>query len=414
MNAVARAARRLLGILAVLAWIAVPIVVAGVVTSRSERAVRTEPPASVWVAAGPVATEVTRTVVARAERRDRPPLLAPAWSGLVEEVHLRAGEPLRSGDAVAVIDGVTRLAAATERPLGRRLVPGDRGRDVAALNGLLGSLGYEAGTGDHFGGSTRRGVLALRRDLGVPIALDDLGAPVDADVFDPAWLVFLAEAEVSVASTALQVGAPAPPAGSAVAELTPQVASVTVTLADQTGAAAAGLDGAPGGSGNSTGTGLPSDAGGTATGDPAPPPTPPEGGGPSSGPQTRTPLATVAEGARLRAAGREIGPIEPDGSLPPETEAAVIRLLGTDSTTTLQLVEPAPAGARTVVANALFSGPGGAMCLASRTGPAARTDVHLVLPAGGSSGQPLVVGAPSGDLDVQVNPPLAVRRRCRA
>lgn len=397
-----RVAKGALGVLAVVAWIAVPLVVAAVVTARSERSVRTEPPASAWVAAGPVETEVSRTITAKADQEEQPPLLAPAWTGLVEEVGLRVGEPLRSGDTVAVIDGLPRLAAATGRPLRRSLVPGDRGQDVTDLNGWLASRNYEADAGDRFGRATRRGVLALRQDLGLA---------TDVDEFDPAWLVFLAAPEVTVRSTTLQAGAPAPGAGTAIAELEPQITSVTLALADQSGAAPPGL-GAPTGAPNDVPTGAPADAAGAApTGAPAETTAP--AGAPPPAPAAN-PLTAVAEGATLRSGSEEVGPIGVDGSLSPETDAAVIRLLGDDSSAMLQLVEPAPAGSRALVANALFTGPSGAMCVAARTAPGARTTVHLVRQVGGTATQPLVAGAPDGDVEVQVNPPLAVRRQCRS
>lgn len=415
MTAISRVGARVLGVLAVLAWIAVPLVVAAVVTARSERSVRTEPPASAWVAAGPVETEVSRTVTAKADQEEQPPLLAPAWTGLVEEVGLRVGEPLRSGDTVAVIDGLPRVAAATGRPLRRRLVPGDRGQDVTDLNGWLASRRYEADTGDRFGRATRRGVVALRRDLGLA---------ADVDEFDPAWLVFLAAPEVTVRSTTLQAGAPAPGAGAPIAELEPQITSVTLALADQSAAAPPGL-GAPTGVPSDGPTGAPTDgAGAEPTGSPAgmpaqttAPPGVPDATAPTGAPPpapAANPLTAVAEGAVLRSGGEEVGPIGVDGSLSPEVEAAVIRLLGGDSSAMLQLVEPAPAGSRALVANALFTGPSGAMCVAARTAPGARTTVHLVRPVGGTATQPLVAGAPEGEVEVQVNPPLDVRRRCRS
>lgn len=399
-------AKRLLGILAVLTWIGVPLVVAGVLTARSERSVRSEQPASVWVMAGPVETEVRRTVAARAEWRELPPLLAPAWSGLVEEVGLRVGEPVRSGDTVAVIDGIPRLAAATERPFSRRLVRDDRGQDVADLNAWLASIGHEASDGDLFGAATQRGVFALRQDLNVPSEVDEFGQPIDLYTFDPAWVVFLGQVEATVSSIGLQVGAPAPPAGSAIAEFTPRLVSVKLELAGQTMSAGPSPDESAG----PTSTTDASEAGAPGTGGPdlgsAPGSTPSADGG--------SPLLTAAEGATLERSGQEIGPVGSDGSLPADTEAAVIWLLGDASTISLQLVEPAPPGARALPANTLFTGPAGATCVASRATPEAETTVHLVRPAGGTSTQPLVVGLPEGDMEVQANPPLTVRRKCRS
>lgn len=150
-------AERLLSVLIIAAWVAVPLLLAGLVTARSQRSVRTESPAAVWIPASPVETETSRTVVARIDRDEPAPLLAPAWTGLVEEVNVHVGDPIRSGDPVVVVDGIARIAVRTDRPFARRLTPGDRGVDVDQLNRWLTSIGHEAGDDDRFGSATRRG-----------------------------------------------------------------------------------------------------------------------------------------------------------------------------------------------------------------------------------------------------------------
>lgn len=405
--------RRAVAAVAVLVWVAVPVALALVLTARSEESVQTPPVASTWVPAGGVETELGRIVVAVATTGDAPPLLAPSWQGLVEEVLVEPEQALRSGDPVVVIDGITRIAVHTPRPFRRGLAPGDRGRDVADLNAWLAGRDLEATDGDRYGAATQRGVRTLRRELGLP---------TDESTFDPAWLVYLPLPEVVLRTVALQAGAPVPAAGGVIAELDAQVTGARL-LVPQSGATAPGPTTATGPGDAATPSTAPATgttgAGDTGQGGGAPAATepttttPPAGAsGPSS---SGVPLDAAADGARLDHAGQPLGPVNRDGTVPLETLAALLPVLGDQESVTLQLVEPAPEGAREVPSAAMFSGPTGLTCIASRalTGePARAVTVSPALAVTTTGNRTTVVGLPDGDLEVEVNPPRSTRQLC--
>lgn len=240
----------------------------------------------------------------------------------------------------------------------------------------------------------------------MPDEVDDSGHPVDPDAFDPAWLLYLPHEDAVVAALVLRVGAPAPAPGMAIIGFEPQISSVTLIDAE-TSAPAVGEPAPPAPS--PTAPEISSETPGTSDGgaplDSAPPPPPAISG---------DPLTDVGDGAHLSASGRDLGPVDADGGLPDETRSAVIELAGPDPTVSLRLVEPAPAGARMIAASALFNGPTGTLCVATRTRPQETPDVHPVLPVRTDLDGTLVVGAPDGAFEVQVNPPLETRKRCRS
>lgn len=164
-------------------------------------------------------------VVARLRWQDGPTLYAPTWSGTVGAVWVEPG-PVRSGDRIASIDGVVRLAVHTPQPFFRPLSSGDRGVDVVWLHDVLITFGYLAAAptdNDRVGPVTRRAIAALAENLGVL-------EPVE--VFDPAWFVWLPTEQLEVATVALRAGAPAPPAGTPVAAGAPELASVDLERVD--------------------------------------------------------------------------------------------------------------------------------------------------------------------------------------
>ncbi|MBP2376859.1 hypothetical protein JOF42_000354 [Microbacterium phyllosphaerae] len=134
---------------------------------------------------------------------------APAWSGLVETVGLSIGQTLDSGQVVGIVGGIQRLAIHTDRPFARSLGPGDQGADVTALNAVLASRKLEHGDGDRFNASTRQGVRALAKALGVPGA-------ADVTRFEPDWVLYLPATTITVKELSLRPGAPAPAAGEAI------------------------------------------------------------------------------------------------------------------------------------------------------------------------------------------------------
>lgn len=215
--------------LGLLAWIALPI--GGyLVLAESTRTAGLAPSIDVWSPVQASTAASRRAVGVVVGRRAAVELYAPAWSGIVEATGIAPGTLLRDGDVVATVGGIDRPAVASDRPFGRELRRGDEGADVASLNRLLARRDLSASDSDEFTARTLTGVRSLADDLGVP-GSDALEA------FDPAWLVFLPQPEVRIATTTLRVGAPAPVPGDAVATSRPPLSSA---LLDAVGTSEAG------------------------------------------------------------------------------------------------------------------------------------------------------------------------------
>ncbi len=155
-----------------------------------------------------------------------PSLHAPAWVGTVGQVGIRPQETIRTGQPVASIDGITRLAVASPQPFFRRLSLGDQGPDVEWLQQSLGELGYLQQDPDPtliVSQETVEAVRALAVALGV-------AGPVDS--FDPGWFVWLPDESFEVVSVALTVGAPAPFAGTPLAVGAAQLGTVSLQRLD--------------------------------------------------------------------------------------------------------------------------------------------------------------------------------------
>lgn len=138
-----------------------------------------------------------------------PPLLAPSWIGTVTRVDMRPGERVRTGEVLLTVDAVARVAAHTPVPFWRPLASSDVGPDVAALQKLLGRLGFFQGAVDgRFGQELEGAVKAWAETLGV-------ARPTGT--FDPGWVVWLPRPSFLLVSIDVSVGAPAPPQGSVIA-----------------------------------------------------------------------------------------------------------------------------------------------------------------------------------------------------
>ncbi|MDR1189628.1 MAG: hypothetical protein LBK95_19615, partial [Bifidobacteriaceae bacterium] len=64
-------------------------------------------------------------------------LVAPEWTGVVQSVAAQAGQELSSGDVVARVAGVDRLACASDYPMAQAVAATDKGQDVATLQQCL-------------------------------------------------------------------------------------------------------------------------------------------------------------------------------------------------------------------------------------------------------------------------------------
>lgn len=134
-----------------------------------------------------------------------PELIAPAWQGTVTTLSVSPGDVLVTGDSIIGVNGVNRIAAATENPFWRPLSRDNRGPDVEQLEELLLSLGHYGGTADG------------RYDAALAISVDalakTLGVLQPDSTFDPSWIIWLPSDPFPVATVEAGVGRPAPSSG---------------------------------------------------------------------------------------------------------------------------------------------------------------------------------------------------------
>ncbi len=199
-----------LGMAGVLLWIALPLVLFGVLAVRTATT-SVEPQRPAYVNVETATASTTRPIALGLRWDGGETLVAPSWTGVVQEVSVRDGDEITDGSAVVRIDGIVRRAAQTPLPFGRPLSTEDTGEDVRMLNDYLRVHGYAATDGDRFGWDTRIGVQAFAKDIGV-LGADSVGS------FDPSWVVFLPDGGV-VQKVEFTVGAPAPAPGAEVVTL---------------------------------------------------------------------------------------------------------------------------------------------------------------------------------------------------
>ncbi|MFD4960398.1 hypothetical protein [Microbacterium sp. NPDC058389] len=147
-------------------------------------------------------------------------LLAPAWSGTVTEVAVGPGQAVSTGSRVLRVDGVWRIAAHTDWPFFGPVSKDSAPGDVAAVNGLLASLGYSYSQGG-WNSASLKGVRQLAVDLGVAGA-SQIGA------FDPSWVIWIPADSVTVAAPLVSPGSIAPAAGQPVLSTPPRLSLVEV------------------------------------------------------------------------------------------------------------------------------------------------------------------------------------------
>lgn len=158
-----------------------------------------------------------RALVIELELVDGPPILAPAWTGVVQEVTAQPGETISHGETFAVIDGVPRIALHTSQPMYRALRSGDSGSDVQQLHLALAQLGFDVDIeSSRYGTSTRTAIRELMKRSGAPQIRE----------FEPAHFIWIPDASVAIRDASLTPGAPAPNAGTVIAQ---SEASVTAT-----------------------------------------------------------------------------------------------------------------------------------------------------------------------------------------
>lgn len=207
----------LLGASGVAVWILAPLGIAWLLSAQAQD-LQITPERPVWVRVEQNTEGSERQVSLSVNWSDKAQLVAPQWSGILQATTLVPGSTVSSGDVVATVDGVDRLALHTSRPFYRPLDLESSGPDVEELNVYLRSQGWPAGDGQSFTRSSLTGVRQLAARLGMRES-SEIGA------FDPAWVVYLPRPSAVLSTVDLQIAAPVPGVGGQLAELRPVVNS---------------------------------------------------------------------------------------------------------------------------------------------------------------------------------------------
>jgi peptidoglycan hydrolase-like protein with peptidoglycan-binding domain len=185
--------------------------------------------------AGALSRDVTLVLTWRAPGA----LMAPDWAGVVQAVPVAAGQAVASGDVVARIAGVDRIACASDYPMAGPVALKDKGQDVETLQRCLSLAGFDAAQDKGvYGQATKAAVAAWSKQTG---AASDNG-----NAFDAAWLVFLPEENYELLTVDLEVAAQAPVGGTAIATARPSLTrAVLSSLEDSRGSEMTGGEAEP-------------------------------------------------------------------------------------------------------------------------------------------------------------------------
>jgi len=200
-------------------WIAAPVGVF-VALSIASGAAQVAPPVVVWAPVEANQGAVKSDVRIGLNWGTSAPVVAPAWSGIVQRALVKSGDTIGDGTPIVVIDGVTRNAWATGVPFTRFLSQGDSGPDVEQLNAFLSARTGVSLSGPSFTSATRRATEAFALSIGVPKS--------SASSFDPGWVLFLPAQGIRAEEVTLTVGAPAPSPGAVVVKATSSLASAVL------------------------------------------------------------------------------------------------------------------------------------------------------------------------------------------
>lgn len=355
----------------VLAGIIAPTV-AAVAVVRSARGDVTAVAQELWTPAVPVEGGLETTVSVLVERQVPPAAPAPAWNGIVEEVHVAPGSQLQTGTPVALVGGITRIATSVGTPIGRVLRQGDVGRDVQSLNETLVALGYLANDDNRYTVATRNGVRRLAEDLGAG----------SINEFDPAWFVFLPGGDATVASTELLIGRPAPAAGTDVIAFRPVPTRARVVATTDVPSGTAGEDN-------------PVDLDDVDS------------------------TLDIPDDATVEIGGATVS-VDAVGMISPEQFEVISTQLATDKNVLMgQMIRELPIALVQVPTAAVFTGPTGKTCVAARRNldtndPIGRRDVkvRLVEVIDSYIGTAFVTGVELG-AEVQLSPSNELRKQCQ-
>lgn len=204
--------------LGVVLWVALPVAGLAMYSHLDTTATFVEPApvyAPVEQSNAPLTTSVDLGLVWRAP----PSLIAPSWTGVLQQVLVTKGDSIGNGDAVVVIDGIRRVAWASPGAFFRPLLDGSKGEDVRWLKTLLVSTGVEQSSSDSFDRAALAGTRALAVKLGVPDARK-------VTSFDPSWVIFLGAPRITASKIHVVAGQPAPTSGEAFIEAEPELVDV--------------------------------------------------------------------------------------------------------------------------------------------------------------------------------------------
>lgn len=378
-----RVARTLAVWVGILVWIATPVLVAAWVIDQARSSV-TPPEVAVWVPATDAAGARLEPTLIVPSWVQQPSVLAPAWNGLVQRVLVTPGAQVSTGTPLAVVDGVTHLAADSEVPFSRPLQRGDEGADVAALNLVLAAMGKSASEGDDLGALSAAGIEDLAADIGAGVT----------EVFNPAWLVYL-PGDGTIAAVKLRVATPAPSAGTEILTFTPSLKGARA-VPDEAILPPDGVSGVPGIGG------MPSDQG-TAESATAP----------LRVDEARA-YRDLPPGTGIQLGEVQLGEVDSSGILTAESLAAFGAAVPAGAAqVSAQLVQELPAGATTVPAAAVVTGPTGATCVVTRGVSTVDADVMTVEVIESYLGIATVIGLEPA-IEVRVEPPAEDRRSCRS
>lgn len=205
-------------------WISLPLAIFGLLTERSG-AIELAPVANVWVSPEPNSDSTATLVGLALTWEAASPLVAPAWSGLVQKIEVAPGSVLKSGDPVVVIDGVTRIAFHSNVPFSQRLRLGSKGPEVVQLRQFLQSRGLASSASSTYD----KALAALVARYAVEIGAQ---ATATAAEFDPGWIVFLPVDQIIVDSLKFTLAAPASAPGEQIVTAAPELTTATLVQQD--------------------------------------------------------------------------------------------------------------------------------------------------------------------------------------
>lgn len=208
----ANTAKNLCSLLALVLWIALPLAVLSMSLSHTLNSeLQTSRPA--YVPLERSSSALLRPVELGLIWGEDGVLVAPDWSGVVQQILCASGSTLHSGSEVARVGGITRIAYQSTEPFSAPVSHQEEGVEVLRLQQLLNSLDFDVEESSYFGSETLAALRAFAAEIGVPEADEVL-------TFSPDWVIFLPRT-AKASELMLTVGAPAPAAGTEIAKLSP-------------------------------------------------------------------------------------------------------------------------------------------------------------------------------------------------